>query len=112
MKKKIIIIAALFLAVAIFIGILGADRRYLINVLEARGYTKCGDGLFRMREIQQKGSEMIVIERLFDVDKNYGESHIINLYQRADGKSIKDSEYTVPSMWDFKTESFIDIPTA
>lgn len=107
MKKRIIAITILALVLITLIGNIGADRRCLTNVLEHRGYAKCGDGVYRMREIKYDGNEMIVIERLFDVDKNYGESHITTLFQRVDGKAVKENEVVELSMWSFDDRNFV-----
>lgn len=109
MKKRIIAITILALVLITLIGNIGADRRGLVNTLEHRGYVKCGDGVYRMREIKYDGNEMIVIERLFDVDKNYGESHITTLFQRVDGKSVKENEVVELSMWSFDDHNFIAV---
>lgn len=107
MKKRIIAIVLLALVAFILIWNIGADKRTLINVLEYRGYVKCGDGVYRMREIKYDGNEMIVIERLFDMEKNYGESHITTLFQRVDGKSVKENEVVELSMWSFDDHNFV-----
>ena len=109
MKKQIIAIIILVLVIITLIGNIGADRRGLVNTLEHRGYVKCGDGIYRMKEIKYDGNEMIVIERTFDVKKNYGESHITTLFQRVDGKSVKESEIVELSMWSFEDRNFIPV---
>lgn len=106
MKKQIIVIAAIILVAVIFFGNLGADRRALIGALKHQGYTKAADGIYRMREITETDSGLIMIDRSFDVKNNHGESHVTTLFKRLDDKMVKESEIIELSYWDFDGRHF------
>lgn len=109
MKKQIIAITIIVLALAIFFGNLGADKRALVNALEYRGYVKCPDGIYRAREIKEEGSNIIMYDRSFDVKNNHGESHVITLFKRLDGTNVKESEFVELSAWSFDERHFVPV---
>lgn len=107
MKKKIIAIALLLLVAFIGLYNIGADKRALINVLEYKGYKKCGDGVYRMKEVREdKDGYLIVVERSFDVKKNYGESHTKILYRMLNDKVVKESESIELLSWNYSGRHF------
>ena len=109
MKRKMILVLALVLAFGMLLY-KGAGKRALINVLVSNGYEKCADGVYRMREIQEaEGRHLIVIDRYFDVKKNYGESHITTLYMRIDGKNEKESSVESIAYWDYAKREFLSL---
>ena len=109
MKKQIIAITIIVLVLVIFFGNLGADKRALINALTYKGYVKCADGIYRMREIKEEGSNIIIYDRSFDVKNNYGESHITTLFKRLDGRNVKESEIVELSAWSFDERHFVPV---
>jgi len=107
MKKKIIAITLLLLVVFVSLYNIGADKRALINTLKFRGYEKCGDGIYRMKEVREdENGYLIVIERSFDVKKNYGESHTQILYRMVNDRLVKESEFVELSSWDYSERNF------
>lgn len=106
MKKQIIAITILVLVAIVLIGNIGADKRALIGALEHQGYEKAADGVYRMREIQETETGLIMIDRSFDVKNNHGESHVTTLFRRLDDKMVKESEVIELSYWDFDSRHF------
>lgn len=107
MKKKVIAIALLLLVVFIGLYNIGADKRALINTLKYRGYEKCGDGIYRMKEIREdKNGYLIVVERSFDIKKNYGESRTQILYRMLNDKVVKESESIELLSWNYSGRHF------
>lgn len=109
MKKQIIAITIIVLVLVIFFGNLGADKRALINALEYRGYVKCADGIYRAREIKEEGFSIIIYDRSFDIKNNHGESHVITLFKRLDGRNVKESEIVELSVWSFDERHFVPV---
>lgn len=105
-KTKIII--ALILAWVLYIGLwnVGADERCLRNALEYRGLKEGADGNYRLREIINTEDGMIMVEKVFDIKNNHGESHVIKLYQRVDGQVIKESELVSLGNWNYSQRHF------
>lgn len=106
MKKQIIAITIIILVAIILIGNIGADRRALVGALEHQGYKKAADGVYRMKEIQETETGLILIDRSFDIEKNHGESHVTTLFRRLDDKMVKESEVIELSCWDFEGRHF------
>jgi hypothetical protein len=107
MKEKIIAIAVLLLVVFVTLFNIGADKRTLINVLEYKGYEKCGDGVYRMKEVREdKDGYLIVVERSFDIKKNYGESHTQILYRMLNDRVVKESESIELLSWNYSGRHF------
>lgn len=107
MKKKIIAITVLLLVVFIGLYNIGADKRALINVLEYKGYEKCGDGVYRMKEVREdENGYLIVVERSFDIKKNYGESHTQILYKMLNDRVVKESETIELLSWNYSGRHF------
>jgi len=105
-KTKIII--ALIVVGALYIGLwnIGAEKRTLVNALEYRGLKEGADGNYRLREIINTEDGMIMIEKVFDIKNNHGESREIKLYQRLDGQVIKESELVTLGCWDYDQHHF------
>lgn len=107
MKKKIIAITVLLLVAFIVLYNIGADKRALINALEYQGYQKCGDGIYRMKEItEDENGHLIVIVRTFDVRKNYGESRTEILFKMVNDKLVKETEFVELSSWNYARQHF------
>lgn len=103
---KVIAICSLAIIIGILIYNVGADKRTLINVLEYRGYTKCADGIYRVREIKETDSGLVMIDRSFDIAANHGGSKVTVLFERVDHKLVKESEVIELGYWDYDAKHF------
>ena len=106
MKKKIIFLAILIFIVGIFVYNIGADKRALVSALKYRGYEKCADGIYRLKEFKEEKDHLIMIERSFDVKINHGESHITELFKRLDGQMVEESSIITLASWDYDRKQF------
>lgn len=103
---KVIAICSLAIIIGLLIYNIGADKRTLINVLEYRGYKKCADGIYRIREINETDSGLVMIDRSFDIKANHGESKVTVLFERVDHKLIQESEIIQLGYWDYDQKHF------
>jgi len=103
---KVIAICSLIFIIGLMIYNVGADKRNLINVLEYRGYTKCADGIYRIREIKETDSGLIMFDRSFDIKANRGKSKVIVLFERVDHKLVQESEIVDLGYWDYDAKHF------
>lgn len=105
-KLKIIVIVLIVLSLYIGLWNIGADERCLRNALEYRGLKEGADGNYRLREIINTEDGMIMVEKVFDIKNNHGESHVTKLYQRLDGQVIKESEVLTLGSWNYAQHHF------
>lgn len=103
---KVIAICSLTIIIGLLIYNVGADKRTLINVLEFRGYKKCADGIYRIREIHETNSGLVMIDRSFDIKTNNGKSKVTVLFERVDHKLVQESEIIELGYWDYGQKHF------
>lgn len=103
---KVIAICSLIIIIGLMIYSIGADKRCLINALEYRGYKKCADGIYRLREINETDSGITMIDRSFDIKANKGESKVTVLFERVDHKLIQESEVVELGYWNYEAKHF------